>query len=472
MPVSLFQQRNLNFFNVKDYGAIGNGTTDDTTALAATITAASSGGTVFLPPGTYAFSSQLSLSVSGVSLVGAGAGASILRPTSGFSGSQLINITANLCGVSNLTIAFATTTYSSNPSATGIQITAAQNILIQNVSINYINGWAIQSTANTTIRNKWTKFDNVFSSLCAKGIHIVGVSANNNAAHVLTDCILDQVATGASNGDGFFIEDCYDIECSNLECNVSAGSGSAFHIKGRCASIHLVNFVGGCDTPTGTGPGALIETGSNGDPTQIEIANSIFETSSSGIAISAGTEINISNCRLDTNATYGFYGTGGDTIILNGCSFNNNGQTAGASNYDFNYTGFGNVYVTNCSFITNSGTSVGQVKAAMNVASGHVQCINNIIFNTPFDNKPQVIRANLGYNPTGVLGPPTVSATTVAFVNPYSVDCTVFVTGGTVSAIALGGTATGVTSGTFRVPATQSIKLTYTVAPTWTWFGD
>lgn len=41
-------------FNVKDYGATGNGSTDDTTAINAAITAAvANGGTVFLPPGTY-----------------------------------------------------------------------------------------------------------------------------------------------------------------------------------------------------------------------------------------------------------------------------------------------------------------------------------------------------------------------------------------------------------------------------------
>lgn len=42
------------FYNVKDYGAVGNGTTDDTAAIQTTInTAASTGGVVFFPIGTY-----------------------------------------------------------------------------------------------------------------------------------------------------------------------------------------------------------------------------------------------------------------------------------------------------------------------------------------------------------------------------------------------------------------------------------
>src|ERR1700730_8366775 len=49
-------------FNVLDYGADLTGNTDSTTAIQTAITAAAtSGGTVFCPPGTYAVSSHLVL---------------------------------------------------------------------------------------------------------------------------------------------------------------------------------------------------------------------------------------------------------------------------------------------------------------------------------------------------------------------------------------------------------------------------
>lgn len=47
--------KGTSFYNVKDYGALGNGT-DDTTAIQAAITAAGNGGTVLFPPGQYTFS--------------------------------------------------------------------------------------------------------------------------------------------------------------------------------------------------------------------------------------------------------------------------------------------------------------------------------------------------------------------------------------------------------------------------------
>lgn len=82
------------------------------------------------------------------------------------------------------------------------------------------------------------------------------------------------------------------------------------------------------------------------------------------------------------------------------------------------------------------------------------------------------IRNNLGYNPLGAITAPAVPATTVAYTNNTGLDCTVFVTGGTVTVIKVNAATTGLTSGTFRVPAGQTIAITYTVAPTWVWIAE
>lgn len=57
--------------NVKAYGATGNGSTDDTTAIQNAVTA---GGLVYFPPGTYLVSSTITINTSFTRLVGAGAG--------------------------------------------------------------------------------------------------------------------------------------------------------------------------------------------------------------------------------------------------------------------------------------------------------------------------------------------------------------------------------------------------------------
>jgi hypothetical protein len=49
----------LGFFNIMDYGAVGDGSTNDTNAIIAAIDAAGAagGGVVYVPPGTYSTSS-------------------------------------------------------------------------------------------------------------------------------------------------------------------------------------------------------------------------------------------------------------------------------------------------------------------------------------------------------------------------------------------------------------------------------
>ena len=73
--------------------------------------------------------------------------------------------------------------------------------------------------------------------------------------------------------------------------------------------------------------------------------------------------------------------------------------------------------------------------------------------------------------------PPSVPLTTVALVNPFWRDADVFITSGgaAVTAIAVNGTATGLTLGSsgtvqVRVNTGETITLTYaSTAPTWAW---
>ena len=73
--------------------------------------------------------------------------------------------------------------------------------------------------------------------------------------------------------------------------------------------------------------------------------------------------------------------------------------------------------------------------------------------------------------PPGAVTAPAVPATTVAFQNPFWRDAMVVVTGGTVSAVAVDGVAQGYTATGFSlfVGTGKTITLTYSVAPTWVW---
>ena len=69
------------WFNVLDFGAVGDGTTNDTAAIQACVDAAvaANGGAVFLPTGTYKITSAISVISPKISIYGEGAEATIIQ---------------------------------------------------------------------------------------------------------------------------------------------------------------------------------------------------------------------------------------------------------------------------------------------------------------------------------------------------------------------------------------------------------
>lgn len=109
------------------------------------------------------------------------------------------------------------------------------------------------------------------------------------------------------------------------------------------------------------------------------------------------------------------------------------------------------------SFIDDGGTGkiVGEVNisnqgSAISVTAANLRVVNLDVF-------------------SGAQTAPSVPATTVALQNPFWRDSAVTITGGTVTVIAVAGQTLGVTSGTVFVPSGKTITLTYSVAPTWKW---
>ena len=87
------------------------------------------------------------------------------------------------------------------------------------------------------------------------------------------------------------------------------------------------------------------------------------------------------------------------------------------------------------------------------------------------NNTGNIIENNLGFNPVGSVGPPSVPATTVNYTNAYGYPCQVQVYGGTVTEIDIDDIATGLTSGIFMIPPSGTINITYSAAPSWRWWG-
>lgn len=117
--------------SVKDFGAVGNGIADDTTALQAAINrvGALGGGVVYFDPGTYLISSPITMSsLSSVSLVGSGVGASEIVNTNA-TGNALTLTSCSSFAIYGLQFSHATSSTGAAVSATG-----CTNILFESIA--------------------------------------------------------------------------------------------------------------------------------------------------------------------------------------------------------------------------------------------------------------------------------------------------------------------------------------------------
>jgi Pectate lyase superfamily protein/Right handed beta helix region len=131
-------------FNVKDFGAKGDGVTDDKTAIQRALDAAglAGGGTVFLGPGTYLVSSQLAINLghNNVTLRGAGKTATTIKLANGANTNVITYGTSSVA--TDVTIADLTVDGNkANQTATsdGIVCNSAVRPIISNVRI--VNAW-------------------------------------------------------------------------------------------------------------------------------------------------------------------------------------------------------------------------------------------------------------------------------------------------------------------------------------------
>lgn len=100
------QDKMRQIISVKDFGAVGDGVTDDTAAIQATIdVVAPSGGQVMLPSGNYKISAALNISSQNVFVQGSGRRATKIIQS--IASAKVFNITAPYSAISSLSIEYA-----------------------------------------------------------------------------------------------------------------------------------------------------------------------------------------------------------------------------------------------------------------------------------------------------------------------------------------------------------------------------
>lgn len=150
--------------NVKSYGAVGDGVTDDQAAISACFSANSGNGKfIYFPAGTYLHSAKLN---SGNVIFGDGNDAAIIKATNQISSS--IYFAGDGVGAANLTIDGGGTVRQSNNDRAAIVALGATNYTFRNLHIYNSPSVGIFSIGNTTVSG--TICNNYIHDCLADGI--------------------------------------------------------------------------------------------------------------------------------------------------------------------------------------------------------------------------------------------------------------------------------------------------------------
>ncbi|HET9411452.1 MAG TPA: glycosyl hydrolase family 28-related protein [Candidatus Saccharimonadales bacterium] len=414
--------------SVKDHGALGDGTTDDTTSIQAAINAAGSQSVVYFPAGTYIISAPLSLA-SGGAYIGSG-WSSVIKQKNATNLTRLLqwSSAASNCLLADIMV---DGNRAQNASATcyGVYGFALQYSVLRNVRVQQVNGDGYRLDGSSG------GFANTSSTVRLAECWAYG---NSNSGLVATSFAADIHVDGGDYG---------------------SNGGSAITYQAGSSTVRNATLWG-----TTGGPGLLVGGPSN----QITGCN-IEGNSQQGVVVNQfGSYTLMSGCKIYDNsqASSGTY----DSVYINGVS----GQMV---------TG---VMLRDC-FIYSSILAGGVVQAhAINLGADHQRCsfIGNTVgfagsqaswapSNTLINGFGQTdhCEANPGFNPVGPLFNYPIPASGTPFTNPWGVPVTVYVNGGTVTAISVNNTTTGIIAGSIQLGPSQTITLTYSVVPTWTWFG-
>lgn len=425
-------------FDVRDYLATGDGTTDDTTAINNAIAAADTagGGTIYFPHGTYKISGNLTLWSNSVVLKGENKGNTTIKPVSGSTfdvigtpipgAAGTAGFTQQFLGVEGFTIDCSLMASTTNGRGNAIHFYGAIQSYIRDVIILNCPNWGIVLDGDST---------NFSSKVEVRSNIIEGCGGGILATYSDECCLLYNFVDGAKLATA----------SSQPMFDAPSTIGYPIHIKSGFGFIEG-NIIG--NVGTYTSPALQVESSET-----MRISNNRFNQARYQAICCLGDN-NIIEGNQFTNCS-----SIGAVEVIKVSSKNN---IIIGNRFDLLA---GTAHYTYCIYepsAKGSNVVVGNQVVAGTTGSIHMDPSSTL----------NQVASNVGYNPVGVVGPPVVPASTVPYTNNTGTNATVYISGGTVTNIAIGGTALGVTSGTFRVASGQTISVTYSSVPSWKWFTE
>lgn len=252
----------LPWLDVRAFGAVGDGTTDDTSAIQAALNSVpSSGGVVYLPIGVYKVTSDLNLSTNGTMLLGAFADnnavlqGAILKAASGGVGftNALLNIAGNRC--------------------------RAEQLYISGEDLTGVNGWRITGSDGT--------FANIGAKKCVKAFIMTGDRNMLSTSHFDTGANATTIAD--ISGADHIISGSW-FSGGSVNCLRAAGAGNQY------ANTHITGNSSLTDS-------TLLIDASNQNFTGCEVDAGAVATGSAMIRIAGRTHITFTGGQVFSNSS-------------------------------------------------------------------------------------------------------------------------------------------------------------------------
>ncbi len=241
--------------SVKDFGATGNGVTDDTVAIQLAFTSAAAltpKKTVYFPAGTYVINPSTIIDATGCNIDGEGQSVSIIKPSALAQPDvnalfvHLRYVSDSNFTVSNIQIDLTNVTYAgvhpSTQRSSHLLVFNCTNWSVRNCSFTGISNNHIGMYPNGG--NYWEVTDCYFQNLVPsiQYSQAINIQANSGTHRVLNNVM---------NGTGLFSNSADGLVSNNVAYNISFGAGLAFGPAIGCENNVITNnhLTGGFGSP-------------------------------------------------------------------------------------------------------------------------------------------------------------------------------------------------------------------------------
>lgn len=469
------------------WGAKGDGVTDDKTAIQATIATAQTagGGIVFLSPGTYIIGSTLTITASNIRLMGAGTG-SIIKcnfATENVIYAGRVLLTDQV--VQNISFKdFAITSSVAKTSGAAIFCEHAERYVIEGVkaapaesNFNLYDGFYFRYFDNCLVSNAVVNCSHYGITMQGKSDQSWGANLFiNDGSKISTNNITNSYGVYIGGGcGGVSIEETDIINCMYgiWMDNVLATINNREIFLNQC----FIDSSGNHGIQVNDNGVTLLHLNNTWIASSGSVSNGGFPNGNNintSSVLPAGSNFLLDGCRIYNAYGSGIVANAGEWTITSSSIHNNGKGTAGGHGIDIENANVTNLLIEGNSILSNGNATLG---IGVRIVAGVTNFLvaNNIIRlnGTSQINSESVGKTanNIGYNPVGNIAAPAIPASGTAYTNSQIVTTRVHISGGTVTEIAINGTTTGLISGTFILEPNDAITLTYSAAPTWTWFG-